>query len=182
MREKTRIIFENEIKNYNGNYLYNYLHGYLESYSRDKNTTKKEIFEIMEEYLNPIIEKQLNEYENLIRSNKILENNQISKAGSTDPAQEEKIIALEREIKELKEELQKERINVEKTDIAYLKKHEKLMKLENKHNERGAGRKPKITQEQITMIQMYRAQGKTLQEISRIMEISYGNVQKYSKL
>lgn len=182
MREKTREIFENEIKNYTGNYLYSYLHGYLESYSRDKNTTKKEIFEIMEEYLNPIIEKQSIEYNNLIQSNKISENNQISRADSSDPVQEEKISTLEKEIVELKEELKKERINIEKADIRYLKMHEKLMKLENKHNTRGAGRKQKITEKEIVTIQILRAQGKTLQKIQAETGISYGNIQKYCKL
>ena len=50
------------------------------------------------------------------------------------------------------------------------------------HNARRAGRKPKITQEQIAMIQMLRAQGKKLQEIQKETGISYGNIQKYCKL
>lgn len=50
------------------------------------------------------------------------------------------------------------------------------------HNARGAGRKPKITQEQIAMIQMLRAQGKKLQEIQTETGISYGNIQKYCNL
>jgi len=49
-------------------------------------------------------------------------------------------------------------------------------------NPRGAGRKPKITPEQIAMIQMFRAQGKKLQEIQEETGISYGNIQKYCKL
>lgn len=50
------------------------------------------------------------------------------------------------------------------------------------HNARGAGRKPKITEKEIAEIQLMRKQGKTLQEIQNITGISYGNVQKYSKL
>lgn len=49
-------------------------------------------------------------------------------------------------------------------------------------NPRGAGRKPKITPEQIAMIQMLRAQGKKLTEIQEETGISYGNIQKYCKL
>lgn len=138
------------------------------------------------DFLDILTETQI-KYENLLKEYAILKkiNPELS-ISSDDPNQIDSLKKenqkLNNDIKELKEELQKEKINIEKTDIAYLKKHEKLMKLENEHNARGAGRKPKITQEQIAMIQMYRAQGNTLQYISHIMEISYGNVQKYSKL
>lgn len=192
MRNTVRKIIEKEIEEYEGNYLSSFLFGYIKSMGLNGRLTKIEIFEIVEEYL--------------ITSNNYLENNQISSSATSDPADKEKIKELEKEIKELKEtiakknkdlldqnklkaenkklieELKNERINIEKTDIAYLKKHEKLMKLENTHNARGAGRKPKITQEQIAMIQMLRAQGKTLQEIQAETGISYGNIQKYCKL
>ena len=49
------------------------------------------------------------------------------------------------------------------------------------HNERNAGRKPKITQKQIAEIQMLRAQGLTLQKIQKETGITYGLVQKHSK-
>lgn len=114
--------------------------------------------------------------------NEILKNNQNNNSANSDQADQDKIAALEKEIIELKEELKKERINIEKADIRFLKMHENLMKLENEPNPRGAGRKPKITQEQIAMIQMLRAQGKKLKEIQTETGISYGNIQKYCKL
>lgn len=53
---------------------------------------------------------------------------------------------------------------------------------ERPHNERNAGRKPRITQKQIAEIQMLRAQGMTLQAIQKEMKMSYGLVQKYCKI
>lgn len=50
-----------------------------------------------------------------------------------------------------------------------------------KHNARGAGRKKQITEKQIAMIKMLRCQGMTLQAIQIKLNISYGNIQKYSK-
>lgn len=50
------------------------------------------------------------------------------------------------------------------------------------HNERKAGRRRKITEKQIAEIQMLRAQGMTLQAIQKETGLSYGIVQKYSKI
>lgn len=58
---------------------------------------------------------------------------------------------------------------------------EKNKTRERPHNERNAGRKPKITQKQIAEIQMLRAQGLTLQKIQKETGITYGLVQKHSK-
>lgn len=49
------------------------------------------------------------------------------------------------------------------------------------HNERNAGRRPKITEKQIAEIQMLRAQGLTLQKIQKETGLTYGLVQKHSK-
>lgn len=59
----------------------------------------------------------------------------------------------------------------------------KIQKLECKetkkiHNERGAGRKAKFTDEEIAMIQMYRFQGKKLQEIADMFNCSVGLIHK----
>lgn len=145
--------------------------------------------------------------------NKIENKNQTCSQIESDPADIEKITALEKEVKELKETIEllenqiryteKEQSELnEKGEMknlfyseeqvarimwGYEKKIE-LMKNNNTTpgtstpNPRGAGRKPKITPEQITMIQMLRAQGKKLQEIQEETGISYGNIQKYCKL
>jgi len=50
------------------------------------------------------------------------------------------------------------------------------------NNTRNAGRKREITDKDIAMIQMLRAQGKTYHTIEDELGISYGSVHKYSKL
>lgn len=47
-----------------------------------------------------------------------------------------------------------------------------------KHNERGAGRKAKFTEQQIEEIKMYRLQGKTIKEISNMFKCSVGLIHK----
>lgn len=65
-------------------------------------------------------------------------------------------------------------------EIRFLK--EKISQLEKKvHNERKAGRKPKIDENTAILIQMYRAQGKTIKEITEITSLSAGSVHKYCK-
>lgn len=63
---------------------------------------------------------------------------------------------------------------------------EKISQLEGQgvqkvHNERKAGRKPKIDENTAILIQMYRAQGKTIKEIAEITSLSVGSVHKYCK-
>lgn len=143
--------------------------------------------------------------------NEILKNNQNPNSAEPDPTQEEKIKALEKEIKYLNETieiLEKKTLNAKsenwKLKMKILEIEENQDLINNMRNEikelqkwnenfnadpgtsspnpRGAGRKPKITPEQIAMIQMLRVQGKKLQEIQEETGISYGNIQKYCKL
>ena len=68
----------------------------------------------------------------------------------------------EEEIKRLNEEVQK-------------------LKNENKvriHNERGAGRKSKFTDQEKESIRMYRLQGKTIKEIAEMFSCSVGIIHK----
>ncbi len=63
---------------------------------------------------------------------------------------------------------------------------EKISQLESQgiqkvHNERKAGRKPKIDENTAILIQMYRAQGKTIKEITEITSLSAGSVHKHCK-
>ena len=63
-----------------------------------------------------------------------------------------------------------------------IKEFQKL-KNENKliqkvHNERGAGRKARFSDEQIETIRMYRLQGKTIKEISEMFDCSVGLIHK----
>ena len=74
----------------------------------------------------------------------------------------EKIQKLKNENETLNEEIQKLK-NESKTTI---------------HNERGAGRKQRLTEEQKETIKMYRVQGKTLKEIAEIFNCSIGLIHK----
>lgn len=63
---------------------------------------------------------------------------------------------------------------------------EKISQLEGQgvqkvHNERKAGRKPKIDENTAILIQMYRVQGKTIKEIAEITGLSAGSVHKHCK-
>jgi len=63
---------------------------------------------------------------------------------------------------------------------------EKISQLESRgaqkvHNERKAGRKAKIDENTAILIQMYRAQGKTIKEIAEITCLSAGSVHKHCK-
>lgn len=159
--------------------------------------TKKELkHDIQEAWMLTLIkareidEKVIKE-DYLNERNEILKNNQNPNPDCSDPAQEKKIKALEKEIKELNETielLEKKTLNAKSENWKLKSENFDLLEKFNNtpaaagHNTRGAGRKPKITQEQIAMIQMLRAQGKKLQEIQTETGISYGNIQKYSKL
>ena len=74
----------------------------------------------------------------------------------------EKIQKLKNENETLNEEIQKLK-NESKTTI---------------HNERGAGRKQRLTEEQKETIKMYRVQGKTIKEIAEIFNCSIGLIHK----
>lgn len=127
--------------------------------------------------------------ERLIQNNINIDCQLIWLSEPSDPAQDEKITALEKEIKELNETieiLEKKMLDAKSRNYKLLNQisdlEENAAPGEVIQNPRGAGRKPKITPEQIAMIQMLRAQGMKLQEIQTETGISYGNIQKYSKL
>jgi hypothetical protein len=61
-------------------------------------------------------------------------------------------------------------------------KAQKIKNRQKVHNERNAGRKLKIDEKTILQVQMYRAQGKTIKETSELVGLSYGSVQKISKI
>lgn len=91
---------------------------------------------------------------------------------------------------ELKEDVQKlksenETLNKEiqklKNENEILNKEIHKLKNESKtviHNERGAGRKQRLTEEQKETIKMYRVQGKTIKEIAEIFNCSIGLIHK----
>lgn len=135
-----------------------------------------------------IDEKRIKE-DCLNERNEKLKNNQNPNPDNSDPADKEKITALEKEIKELNETieiLEKKMLDAKSRNYKLLNQisdlEENTAPGTSAPNPRGAGRKPKITPEQIAMIQMLRAQGKKLQEIQKETGISYGNIQKYCKL
>lgn len=78
----------------------------------------------------------------------------------------------EKEIQKLKNEIQK------------LKDENKLLKRNSSgkaikaHNERGAGRKERFSEQDKEMMKMYRIQGKTIKEISEMYQCSVGLVHK----
>ncbi|WP_287621362.1 sigma factor-like helix-turn-helix DNA-binding protein [Clostridium sp.] len=76
-----------------------------------------------------------------------------------------KIKQLEEEIQQLKHENELLRSN---RDIPNKKVH----------NERGAGRKAKLTNQEKEMIRMYRIQGKTIKEIAQMYSCSVGLIHK----
>lgn len=67
--------------------------------------------------------------------------------------------------------LEKKNENLEKK----ISKAEKV-KVEKKHNERGAGRKTRFTEQELETMKLYRLQGKTIREIAEIYECSVGLV------
>lgn len=100
--------------------------------------------------------------------------------------QNSKITSLESRLKQQisKNDALIDRIEDQDQEIKLLK--EKISKLEGQgvqkvHNERKAGRKPKIDENTAILIQMYRAQGKTIKEITEITGLSAGSVHKHCK-
>lgn len=71
----------------------------------------------------------------------------------------EEIRKLKKKIKELEEELKKYK----------------------KHNQRGAGRKPRFTDAEIEMIKLYRIQGMKIQEIANMYDCSLGLIHNILK-
>lgn len=61
-----------------------------------------------------------------------------------------------------------------------VKRSESIHKLtnEHKHNERGAGRKTRLTDQEKEMIRMYRIQGKTIKELAEMYACSVGLIHK----
>ncbi|MCB2300415.1 hypothetical protein [Clostridium tagluense] len=67
--------------------------------------------------------------------------------------------------------------------IEELEKENKKLKTElknkaEKYNERGAGRKSKFTEQEVTMIKMYRIQKKTIKELAEMYNCSVGLIHK----
>ena len=66
-------------------------------------------------------------------------------------------------------------------EIKWLNEEVQKLKNENKariHNERGAGRKSKFTDQEKESIRMYRLQGKTIKEIAEMFNCSIGLIHK----
>ena len=77
------------------------------------------------------------------------------------------------EIKKLEDEVQKLKIELYSREV-----YEKRKAEEKKHNERGAGRKPRFTDEEKETMKMYRIQGITIKKIAEMFECSVGTVHK----
>ena len=81
-------------------------------------------------------------------------------------------------------EKQEKSIQKLKNEIQKLKDKNKLLKSNNvisdkkSHNERGAGRKERFSDQEKEMMKMYRIQGKTIKEISKIYSCSVGLIHK----
>lgn len=81
-------------------------------------------------------------------------------------------------------EKQEKEIQKLKSEIQKLKNENKLLKSNNAaaiikvHNERGAGRKERFSDQEKEMMKMYRIQGKTIKEISEMYSCSVGLVHK----
>ena len=68
-------------------------------------------------------------------------------------------------------------IKYEKLEAENIELKEQIKELkENKHNKRGAGRKPKFTNAEIQSIKMYRLQGKSYKAISEMFNCSVGTI------
>lgn len=84
--------------------------------------------------------------------------------------------------KRLKQEIEKNEALIDKIEALEAQISQLKVNSEPKpHNERNAGRKPKVDEKTIALIQMYRAQGMTIQAIQEEVGLSYGVVQKHCK-
>lgn len=105
-----------------------------------------------------------------------------------------RVVELEKKIEEMKKEFEEQKVmlNLQVSQLAdrnlkFIEENKQLkvsiigfQKLndEKKHNNRGAGRKSKFTDEEKAMIKMYRFQGKTIKEISEMYNCSVGLIHK----
>lgn len=82
-------------------------------------------------------------------------------------------------VKQLQEEIKslKNSLYTSEQKVRKLEEEIKSLKI-NKKNERGAGRKPKFTEEERETIKMYRLQGKTIQYIADMFACSIGLIHK----
>lgn len=78
----------------------------------------------------------------------------------------------EKEIQKLKSEIQK--LKNENKAL----KNNKVVSDKKIHNERGAGRKERFSEQEKEMMKMYRIQGKTIKEIAEIYSCSVGLIHK----
>lgn len=78
----------------------------------------------------------------------------------------------EKEIQKLKSEIQK--LKNENKAL----KSSKVVSDKKIHNERGAGRKERFSEQEKEMMKMYRIQGKTIKEIAEIYSCSVGLIHK----
>ena len=78
----------------------------------------------------------------------------------------------EKEIQKLKSEIQKLKNENKKLKSSKVVSDKKI------HNERGAGRKEKFSEQEKEMMKMYRIQGKTIKEIADMYSCSVGLIHK----
>ena len=78
----------------------------------------------------------------------------------------------EKEIQKLKSEIQK--LKIENKAL----KSSKVVSDKKIHNERGAGRKERFSEQEKEMMKMYRIQGKTIKEIAEMYSCSVGLIHK----
>lgn len=78
----------------------------------------------------------------------------------------------EKEIQKLKSEIQK--LKIENNAL----KSSKVVSDKKIHNERGAGRKERFSEQEKEMMKMYRIQGKTIKEIAQMNSCSVGLIHK----
>ncbi len=134
-----------------------------------KETQKDKIARLEEE--SKLYITQINEYKSLVQKlnneiTNIIDNkdNEFENSG-TYKQMERRIKYLELENKTLKDSLEHE------------KKVRELIS-DNKHNERGAGRRSKFTDGEKELIKMYRIQGKTIKQLADMYECSVGLIHK----
>lgn len=116
-------------------------------------------------------EEELKEWKDLVHklNNELVEItekiNRGFEASGTSKQMKDKIYRLDQKNQQLEKELKKiHKINNRK-----------------KHNDRGAGRKPRFSEKEKKTIKMYRIQGKTIKELSEMYRCSIGLIHKIIK-
>ena len=141
----------------------------------------KELDEKCNEYIKQLINK-----DNEIARLKELADDSYEKS-STYIQQCKKIELLEEQIEayklsvEHKKKKKKTLVDNYEEEIKRLNEEVQKLKNENKvriHNERGAGRKERFTEQEKESIRMYRLQGKTIKEIAEMFNCSIGLIHK----